>query len=226
MSLTDVINPQVGLGLMLCANRWVSLMNLYPKKVTLSLLRRIPWIVNNKYKWEVPLCTWKVLDFTRYFGSSTSTSTLRFRQSSTSSTDKIVLKYKYKYWYLTTTLEHNNILCIPHIPYLYTLTYHNTMINMHWKLSCSDDHMLADFHGQHNHHTDTPAALSKQDVSLETRAKLLDLRGTRDWHHTISCTRESGELTFLDATGNCHRNNCRVFFLVMQTKSGGVPLGE
>ena len=32
MSLTDVINPQVGLGLMLCANRWVSLMNLYPKK--------------------------------------------------------------------------------------------------------------------------------------------------------------------------------------------------
>ena len=55
MSLTDVINPQLGLGLMLCANRWVSLMNLYPKKVTLSLLQRIPWIVNNKYKWEVPL---------------------------------------------------------------------------------------------------------------------------------------------------------------------------
>ena len=55
MSLTDVINPQVGLGLMLCANRWVSLMNLYPKKVTLLLLQRIPWIVNNKYKWEVPL---------------------------------------------------------------------------------------------------------------------------------------------------------------------------
>ena len=55
MSLTDVINPQVGLGLMLSANSWVSLVNLYPKKITLSLLQRIAWIVNNKYKWEVPL---------------------------------------------------------------------------------------------------------------------------------------------------------------------------
>ena len=41
MSLTDVINPQVGLGLMLSANSLVSLVNLYPKKVTLSLLQRI-----------------------------------------------------------------------------------------------------------------------------------------------------------------------------------------
>ena len=85
MSLTDVINPQVGLGLMLCANRWVSLMNLYPKKVTLSLLQRIPWIINNKYKWEVPLIESTVLEkyliFTKYFGSSTST--LHFCQSST-----------------------------------------------------------------------------------------------------------------------------------------------
>ena len=55
MSLTDVINPQVGLGLMLSANSWVLLVNLSPKKVTLSLLQRIAWIVNNKYKWDVPL---------------------------------------------------------------------------------------------------------------------------------------------------------------------------
>ena len=31
MSLTDVINPNVGLGLMLSANRWVSMVNLNPK---------------------------------------------------------------------------------------------------------------------------------------------------------------------------------------------------
>ena len=35
--------------------------------------------------------------------------------------------------------------------------------------------MLADFKGDHNHHTDTPAALSNRDVASETRAKLLDL---------------------------------------------------
>ena len=106
MSLTDVINPQVGLGLMLSANRpsWVSLVNLYPKKVTLSLLQRIAWIVNNKYKWEVPLylkSTWfyQVLWIKykyKYFAFSP------IKYSSTSSTDKIVLKYKYRY--LTTTL--------------------------------------------------------------------------------------------------------------------------
>ena len=46
---------------------------------------------------------------------------------------------------------------------------------MYCKLSCSDDHMLVDFNGDHNHHTDTPAALSKRDVAPETRAKLLDM---------------------------------------------------
>ena len=106
MSLTDVINPQVDIGLMLCANRWVSLMNLYPKKVTLSLLQIIPWIVNNKYKWEVPLYL-KVLDFYQVLWIKYKYKYFEFspiKYSSTSSTDKIVLKYKYKYRYMTTTL--------------------------------------------------------------------------------------------------------------------------
>ena len=36
---------------------------------------------------------------------------------------------------------------------------------------------------------------------------------------------ESAELCFLDATGNCDRNCCRVFLLMSQVKAGGVPLG-
>ena len=50
-------------------------------------------------------------------------------------------------------MEHNNTLplatCIP-----YSTIKINTMINLHCKLSCSDDHMLVDFNGDHNHHTD------------------------------------------------------------------------
>ena len=59
--------------------------NLYPKKVTLSLLQRIAWIVNKKYKLRGSTVLEKYLIFTKYFGSSTSTSTStsHFRQSST-----------------------------------------------------------------------------------------------------------------------------------------------
>ena len=46
---------------------------------------------------------------------------------------------------------------------------------MYCKLSSSDVHMFVDFNGDHNHQTDTPAALSKRDVAPETRTKLLDL---------------------------------------------------
>ena len=35
--------------------------------------------------------------------------------------------------------------------------------------------MFVDFNGDHNHQTDSPAALSKRDVAPETRTKLLDL---------------------------------------------------
>ena len=46
---------------------------------------------------------------------------------------------------------------------------------MYCQLSCSDAHMLVDFNGDHNHHTETQATLPKRDVAQETRAKLLDL---------------------------------------------------
>ena len=47
--------------------------------------------------------------------------------------------------------------------------------DMYCKLTCSVAHMLVDFNGDHNDHTDTPAALTKCDLAPETRAKLLDL---------------------------------------------------
>jgi hypothetical protein len=37
--------------------------------------------------------------------------------------------------------------------------------------------------------------------------------------------RQSGEIVFLDATGNCDKNNMRVFLLMTVTKAGGIPLG-
>ena len=46
---------------------------------------------------------------------------------------------------------------------------------MYCQLSCSDAHMLVEFNGDHIHHTDTPAALSKRDVAPKTCAKLLAL---------------------------------------------------
>ena len=86
MSLTDVINH--------IASR---------PRAHVHCCKEFPeYLVNNKYKWEVPLylkSTWfyQVLWIKcKYF------SFLPIKYSSTSSTDKIVLKYKYRY--LTTTL--------------------------------------------------------------------------------------------------------------------------
>ena len=37
--------------------------------------------------------------------------------------------------------------------------------------------------------------------------------------------RQSGELTFIDSSGNMDRENCRVFLLLTHTCAGGLPLG-
>lgn len=44
-------------------------------------------------------------------------------------------------------------------------------------------------------------------------------------HHVYSSIKHSGELVFIDASGNMDRQGCRVFLLLTHCCAGGVPLG-